>query len=163
MFSARGSVGASTKAQLGPVLSCGGCWPCRKNGWQQASLPAHAHPTRWEDKEGVEASLGWRERLLGPPGAPHPERVSLLLLEDGGSTSLYPLEQSSGVSRFRGYPLWLLLNCSHPVAAWFVSISAAVLPQALGGLLPRGFLSHFQVVDMPRFLSAVSSTICLSS
>lgn len=58
MFSARGSVGASTKAQLGPVLSCGGCWPCRKNGWQQASLPAHAHPTRWEDKEGVEARLG---------------------------------------------------------------------------------------------------------
>lgn len=25
-------------------------------------------------------------------GAPHPERVSLLLLEDGGSTSLYSLE-----------------------------------------------------------------------
>lgn len=55
--SVQGSVGGSTKAQLGPVPSLSGRPAHRKNCWQWASLPAHAHPERQADK-GVEGRLG---------------------------------------------------------------------------------------------------------
>lgn len=57
MCSAQGSVGGSTKAQLGPAPSLSWLPACRKNCWQWASLPAHAHPERQADK-GVEERLG---------------------------------------------------------------------------------------------------------
>lgn len=55
--SVQGSVGGSTKAQLGPVPSLSGLPAGRKNCWQWASLPAHAHPELQADK-GVEGRLG---------------------------------------------------------------------------------------------------------
>lgn len=52
VLSAWGSVGGSTKAQLGPVLSCGGCWPAgRTAGSGPASLrmpTQHARKTKKE-------------------------------------------------------------------------------------------------------------------
>lgn len=68
--SAQGSVGGSTKAQLGPVPSLSWLLACRKNSWQWASLPAHAHPERQADK-GVEEQTG----CLWPARAPHPGKA----------------------------------------------------------------------------------------
>lgn len=57
VHSAQGSVGGSTKAQLGPVPSLSRLPACRKKCWQWASLLAHAHPVRQADK-GVKERLG---------------------------------------------------------------------------------------------------------
>lgn len=63
VFSAQGSVGGSTKAQLGPVPSR----RRRKSCWQRASLPAHAHPERQPDKGGGgEAGDEWLGCLWPP-------------------------------------------------------------------------------------------------
>lgn len=75
VFSAQGSVGGSTKAQLGPVPSqssrlraaCG-----RKSCWQWASLPAHAHPVCRADKGGGGEAGDKGPGCLWPPGAPSP-------------------------------------------------------------------------------------------
>lgn len=96
VLSAWGSVGGSRKAQLGPVLSCGGCRPARRTpGGEPASLrmpTQHARKTKKESTEelGMQA-LGCQR----PPGVSHPERVKQPHQGGMGSTSLYPLEQSS--------------------------------------------------------------------
>lgn len=64
VFCARGSVGGLTKAQLGPVPSCRGS---RKNCWQWASLPAHAHPERQADKGGGGEAGDEQQGCLWPP------------------------------------------------------------------------------------------------
>lgn len=66
VFSARGSVGGSTKPQLGPVLSCGGCWPTgRTAGSGPASLRMPTQHARKTKKDGGEAGDGGGQAARG--------------------------------------------------------------------------------------------------
>lgn len=101
VFSARGSVGGSTKAQLGPVLSCGGCWPAGRTAGSRPASPRmptqHARPAR-EDKEGEEERLGMEGKAARGLLEPQPREVQAAAAERMGSTSLCPLEPSSRAS-----------------------------------------------------------------
>lgn len=113
MFSAWGSVGGPTKAQLGPVLSCGGCWPAGRTAGSRPTSPRMPTQHARKTKEEWRGGWAWRERLPGASWSPSPREAErlLLLLWRMGSTSLYPLEQGSRASRFQGHLLQLLLNC----------------------------------------------------
>lgn len=75
VFSAQGSVGGSTKAQLGLVPSRSGCWPAgRVAGSGPISLRMPTQHAR-QTKRGWRRGWGWTARLQLPPGAPHPGRA----------------------------------------------------------------------------------------
>lgn len=113
VFSARGSVGGSTKAQLGPVLSCGGCWPAgRRAGSRPASprMPTqHARPGR-QRRRGREAGHGGKG-CQGPPGAPTQGGSGCCCRKDGVHLPVSSRAIFQGLLA-PGSPAWLPLSCS---------------------------------------------------
>lgn len=150
VLSAWGSVGGSTKAQLGPVLSCGSCWPAGRtagSGPDSLRMPTqHARKTKaeWTEKLGMEAqtaeaswSLSPREDEAAASGRMGSTHLPL------SSRAVFQGLQVSGLPCL--VPASLLCSTVHPMAAASLGSSPFLcLCLGTGGeLLQRNFCFTF--------------------